>query len=370
MMIKQMKKSILKKAGMFVMASIMAVGFAAALGGCGNEEEALPEENVKYEIALVTDDSLVLDGGHSETAWNAITEFGGTHGISHKYYKATEQTDASFIDAIKAAINKGAKVVIVDNNAMTGAVYKMQEKYPEIDFVLLDAEFEDPASAEELLAKNTVAADFDSGQAGYLAGYAAVIDGSTELGFIGQSEAPDIKAFGLGYVKGAERAAGELGTAVSMDYKYCDAEEGRDGAYKKAIDMYDGGAQVIFAAGSGIQEAVIEAAEAKEGKVIGSCTDQSGKSDKVITSAIYDIRGALKEILNGYTEGKFPGGSLLPFNANNNGIGLELKHNKLSNLTQDQYDAVYESLAKGEIQLNVDSIGSIKDIITVNLTFK
>ena len=363
-------KSVWKKAGMLAICSIVAVAFAVLLGGCKSEEDALPEENVKYEIALVTDDSLVMDGGHSETAWNAITEFGGTHGISHKYYKATEQTDAAFIDAIKAAINKGAKVVIVDNNAMAGAVFEMQKQYPEIDFVLLDAEFDDPSKAEDLIDKNTVAADFDSAQAGYLAGYAAVIDGSTELGFIGQSRTPDVKAFGVGYVKGAERAAGEIGAEVTMDYTYCNEGEGRDAAYKKAIDMYDDGAQVIFAAGSSIQEAVIEAAEAKDGKVIGSCTDQSGKSDKVITSAIYNIRGALKEILSGYAEGKFPGGLVLPFNADNDGIGLELKHNRLSNLTQDQYDTVYESLAKGEIQMNVDRVESIKDIITVNLTFK
>jgi len=365
-----MKKSVLKKAGMLIIGGVVAFAFAAALGGCGNEEEALPEENVKYEIALVTDDSLVMDGGHSETAWNAITEFGGTHGISHKYYKATEQTDAAFINTIKTAINKGAKVVIVDNNSMANAVYEMQKQYPEIDFILLAAVFDDLENAEDLLTKNTVAAVFDAAQAGYLAGYAAVIDGSTELGFIGQSKTPDVKAFGVGYVKGAERAAGEVGAAVTMDYKYCEEGDSREAVYQKATDMYDGGAQVIFAAGSGIQEAVIEAAEVKDGKVIGSCTDQSAKSDKVITSAVYDIRGALKEILGGYVKDKFQGGLVLPFRADNDGIGLALKNNRLSNLTQDQYDAVLESLAKGEIQLNVDHVESIKDIITVNLTFK
>ena len=41
-----------------------------------------------------------------------------------------------------------------------------------------------------------------------------------------------------------------------------------------------------------------------------------------------------------------------------------------NNLTQDQYDAVYESLASGEIKLDAGSVDSVKDIITVNLTFK
>ncbi len=348
----------------------MVLAFAVLLGGCAEEEEALPEENVKYEIALVTDDSLIMDGGHSETAWNAITEFGGTHGISHKYYKAAEQTDAAFIDAIKTAINKGAKVVMVDNNKMANAVYEMQEIYPEIKFALIDADPYDPDNGDILILQNTAAVSFDSGQAGYLAGYAAVIDGSTELGFIGESKAEDIKAFGYGYVMGAERAAGEIGVPVTLEYKYCENPADRDAVYKTASAMYQDGAQVIFAAGRNIQEPVIEAAEAEDGKVIGSCTDQSGKSDKVITSAVYNIKDAIKEILDGYADDKFPGGTVIEYNAHNNGIGLELKHNHLKNLTQNQYDDVYKALANGDIKINLDIIDSVSDIITVNLTLK
>ena len=365
-----MRKTWLKKAGALIAGGVVAFAFAAVLGGCANEEEALPEENVKYEIALVTDDSLVMDGGHSETAWNAITEFGGTHGISHKYYKAAEQTDAAFEEAIRDAINKGAKIVIVDNNSIANAVYEMQEVYPEIKFVMLDAYPYDPDNGDILITQNTVAADFDSAQAGYLAGYAAVIDGSTELGFIGQSGAEDIKAFGYGYVMGAERAAGEVGAEVTMDYKYCENASDRDAVYKQAAGMYDNGAQVIFAAGSRIQQTVIEAAEAKDGKVIGSETDQSVKSDKVITSAIYNIRGALKEILGDYTEDSFRGGEVIEYNAHNEGINLELKNNKLSNLTVDQYKEIYDNLASGEIKFNFENIASVQDIITVNLTLK
>jgi len=349
---------------------IAAFALAAALGGCASEEEALPEENVKYEIALVTDDSLVMDGGHSETAWNAITEFGGTHGISHKYYKATEQTDAAFVDAIKNAINKGAKVVIVDNSNMADAVYEMQEVYPEIDFLMMGADPYDPENGDILILQNTAAVVFDAAQAGYLAGYAAVIDGSTELGFIGENKTDEIKDFGYGFVMGAERAAGEVEEPVTVTYKYCDDASDREAVCKSATEMYETGVQVVFAAGSEIQEPVIEAAEAEDGKVIGSGTDQSGKSDKVITSAVYGIKDAIKEVLGDYSDGKFPGGTVLEYNARNEGIGLELKNNRLKNLTKSQYEEIYEGLAKGEIRVNTENIESVKDIITVNLTVK
>lgn len=363
-----MRRAWIKRAAALITGGVIAFACGALLSGCASEEEALPEENVKYEIALVTDDSLVMDGGHSETAWNAITEFGGTHGISHKYYKATEQTDAAFIDAIKTAINKGAKVVIVDNNKMANAVFKMQKEYPEIDFILMDPDPYDPDNGDILIQKNTAAVAFDSGQAGYLAGYAAVIDGSEQLGFIGEAKTDEINAFGYGYVMGAERAAGETGTPVTMVYKYCEKPSDGDAVYNTAKAMYADGAEVIFAAGSSIQEPIIEAAEAQDGKVIGSCTDQSGKSDKVITSAVYGITEALKGILGQYVDGDFPGGEIVKFDAGNNGIGLELKNNRLENLTQKQYDEVYEALAKGDIKIDTENIKSVQDIITVNLT--
>ena len=45
-----MFRSRLKKAGMLMIGGVVAFAFAAALSGCASEEEALPEENVKYEI--------------------------------------------------------------------------------------------------------------------------------------------------------------------------------------------------------------------------------------------------------------------------------------------------------------------------------
>ena len=40
----------------FTLAIVTAFAVAVFLGGCGNQEKAVPEENVDYEIALVTDD--------------------------------------------------------------------------------------------------------------------------------------------------------------------------------------------------------------------------------------------------------------------------------------------------------------------------
>ena len=361
----------MKRTIAMIMSVMVAFAFSFVMTGCGNnEEKELPEENVDYEIALVTDDGLIMDGGHSEVAWNTITEFGSTNGISHKYYKATEPTEGAFVETIKLAINKGAKIVIVDNSSMQEAVYKMQEEYPEIKFVIINADAYDAETGDILLESNTTVISFDSGQAGYLAGYAAVIEGYTNMGFIGQTDSAEIKGLGYGFIKGANRAARELGTTVNVKYVYAEDGADQDAVYKTASDMYGAGTEVILAGGSDIQEPVIEAAEAKDGKVIGSGTDQSAKSDTVITSAIYNINTALKEVLNDYEGKEFPGGEVQNYNAYNNGIGLELKNNKLNVLTQKQYDTVFDELADGSIKINTDKIESVQDLKTTNVTIE
>ena len=62
---------------------------------------------------------------------------------------------------------------------------------------------------------------FQEDQAGFLAGYAAVKDGYTKLGFMGGMAVPAVIRFGYGFVQGAEFAAEEDGvTGVEVMYNY------------------------------------------------------------------------------------------------------------------------------------------------------
>lgn len=364
-----MSISKLKKITGIAFCILTAFACCLAISGCESQEEAVPEEDVDYEIALVTDDGLVMDGGHSEVAWNAIVDFGGTNGISHKYYKAAEPTDTAFEETIRTAINKGAKLVIIDNSSMQEVAYVMQKEYPEISFVMTEAEPYDE-NGDIRIEKNTVAVAFDSGQAGFLAGYAAVNEGYTELGYIGQDDSDENKGFGYGFVKGANRAARELGVSVTMKYRYCSEKSDQDSIRHMAYEMYEDGIECIFAGGGNIQVPVIDAAEAGNGKVIGSITDQSSKSDTVITSAIYNISDAVKSILKDYKQKEFPGGDVVEYNAYNKGIGLEVRNNRLDNLQQSQYDTIYSMLAKGEIKVRTDKAETPEEIRVSNVTFE
>lgn len=347
---------------------LLIAGLVATLGlvftGCQDTStlEEQPEEQIEYEIALVTDDSLIMDGGHSEVTWNSIVEFGATNGISHKYYKATEATSTAYNEAIDIAVGKGAKVVIADGETLEDVIYEAQDKYKDVKFILINAEPVNEANGDIKVHMNTVAITFATEEAGFLAGYAAVSEGYDRLGFIGENTSLDIRNYGYGFIRGANRAARENGINVEMKYRYCGEDESRDSIYSSAKKWYEDGTELIFVGGYEAVTSVAKAAEAVDGKVIGSGTDRSQLSDRVITSAVVNIPMALNKALMDYKKGNFPGGQVLEYGAAQEGVSLELKNNKLTNSQLSKYEEVLDDIASGEIKIRTGQITSVDEI--------
>src|SRR5690606_31217205 len=139
---------------------------------------------------------------------------------------------------------------------------------------------------------NTVNILFQEEQPGFLAGYAAVAEGFTNLGFMGGMAVPAVKKFGIGYVAGAFYAAHELNKTITFDanrYEYLGNFDNDPAHTNRAAGWYDAGVEVIFAAAGGAGNAVMAAAEQKNKKVIGVDIDQSGESTTVISSAMKDL---------------------------------------------------------------------------------
>ncbi len=338
---------------------LASVSLVFALAGCSAPEEEQPEDQVEYKIAMVTDSGLILDGGYSQVAWTAISDFGAGKGISHKYYKAAEATEESYQATIDNAVAKGAEVIVADGCSFEDVVYNAQKQYSDVKFVLIDAEPVDAESGETKIADNTMAILFSSEQAGYLAGYAAVKDGYRELGFMGSEEIPMIVDYGYGFLQGAEAAADEMKAEVDIKYHYCVEDEDRNAVTSRASRWYEEGTEAIFACGSQVDMPVIEAAELLDKKVICCETDKSQMSDTVVTSAVKDIGAALERVLSQYDGDAFPGGEIVSYDVENEGIRLELENGRFTNFTEDDYSAVREELAAGNIQVKTLAAGGI-----------
>ena len=348
---------------------ITAMAFVL-MTGCQDEEAEQPEEMIDYEIAFITDDGLINDKGVCEAVWNSVTDFGATRGISHKYYKATEAKANAVKEVLDTAVNKGAKVVIVDSTKIANIILKLQDEYKDINFITINTDAYNPENGDILIKDNTVALTYATEQAGYMAGYAAVKEGYTQLGCMVEDQSKQMVNFQYGFAKGANRAAKENGETVTLKCVAFDMNNPREEASKKAAKWYQDGTEVIFACGDKIESEIIEQAETYEGTVIGGITDKGEVSDTVAISAVEDINSTLQETLQQYVDGKFPGGEVKKYGVAEDAVSLDYKNSRLKNFIVDQYNALYEQLKDGEVKVRVDDINSLEDLELSNVEIK
>lgn len=354
----------MKKLLIMITVAVMCFVFAA----CGEEKEQ-PEDQVDYEIAMVTAAGLLMNGGYSEVAWDVITDVGESRGISHKYYKAAEATDEAYSEAIRNAVDRGAKVIVADGYSFEDVIYKAQKQYPDVKFILIDAEPMDQESGKQDIGDNTMSIVFASDQAGYLAGYSAVKAGYDKLGFMGAAKKSIYVKYGYGFVQGAQDAAGDDGRDVTVRYTYFNGEDEREDILEKANRWYKD-TDLIFVCGSSIESPVIEAAELSEGKLIASETDKSGMSDTIIASAVKDIGRALKDALEGYADGEFSGGREISCSAEDGYISLEYDDSQMKNFSKSDYKAVMKELKDGAVKIKSADEFKLEDLKLDNVKIK
>ena len=274
------------------LALLLALVMMLSLVACGGEEaaEAGAEE---YRVAMVTDYGDITDQSFNQTTWEACREFGETTGTEVKYYKPTTNDTAGRVASVELAIAEGYNVIVMPGYAFGGTIAEVSGNYPDIKFIGLDVSKGDLLEGgvalkgesydynpdnwtltDYVYMDNVYCAIYKEELSGYMAGYAAVKMGYTNLGFLGGMAVPAVIRFGYGFVQGVDAAAAELGIAANVKYAYGNQFFG-DADITAVMDTwYAGGTQVVFACGGGIYTSAAEAAKKVGGKVIGVDSDQ------------------------------------------------------------------------------------------------
>lgn len=316
-----------------------------------------------YELALVTDIGTIDDKSFNQGAWEGVVQYAKESGKSYKYYQPAEKTTDSYSETIDLAIEGGAKIVVCPGYLFEEAVFLAQDKNPEVKFILLDGEPHNADYSEYKTADNTMAILFQEDQPGFLAGYAAVKDGYTKLGFMGGMAVPAVIRFGYGFVQGAEYAANEMGlSSLEISYNYTGGFDATPEVQALAASWYGAGTEVIFGCGGGVGNSVMAAAEANGKAVIGVDVDQSPESDTVITSAMKKLSVSVYDGIKSEYDNAFAGGKTTVFSAENDGVGLPMETSKFKTFSSDDYDAIYAKLAKNEITIKNDTTATIEDL--------
>ena len=336
----------MKKIISLLLAATLAVG---CLVGCGGGQAA------GYEIALITDKGNIDDKSFNQGAWEGVEAYAKANNKTYQYYKPEDASDEGYLKKIQDAVAGGAKIVVCPGYLFEVAVYSAQTQFPDVKFILLDGTPHTADYATYETKSNVACVMYAEEEAGFLAGYAAVKEGFTTLGFEGGMAVPAVVAFGYGYLQGIEAAATEMGLAdgsVKVFYHYTGNFDESDANKQTAKGMIQSGAQVIFGCGGSVGKSVFAAAAEGQIKTIGVDVNQKGDSDTVITSAMKGLGASVQAVLASIYDNSFAekyAGKTTYFDAKNNGVGLPDDFERFTKFTKADYDAVFKKLADGTI---------------------
>ena len=273
------------------------------------------------KISMVTDSGTLNDHSFNESAWNGVNAFakknGGTYDstnnvcnagvVQTKYYQPASDayTTVGRVAAIHDAVTWGAKVVILPGYLFQSAIKVCLHDtfYKDTYFLALDCtkfDSDNNYAAYDYTSKVT-SVIYREEQAGFEAGYGAVKEGYTKLGFCGGMAVPAVVRYGSGYCQGADAAATEMGKAdgaISIQYYYAGAFAATDSATTNCTTWYRNGTEVIFGCGGAVYNSVIAGSKANNNKPwIGVDVNQHADTS-LGTSQASCITSAMKNLQN------------------------------------------------------------------------
>jgi basic membrane protein A len=346
--------------------------FAVLLAGAFTLASCQAAETT-FKVAMVTDVGDIDDKSFNQGTWEGIVEWAEENDVSHKYYRPTADEDDARLAAIDLAVAGGAEIVVTPGFMFEVVIYTAQTKYPDVKFVLIDGAPHAGDYATYETTANTKSILFKENESGFLAGYASVMEGYRELGFMGGIAVPAVVRFGLGYVAGAYHAARELGaTTWEFDpayYAYLGGFGPTDEIKNQAASWYSNDVEIIHVAAGGAGNSVMLAAEESEsGMVVGVDVDQAAQSPKVITSAMKALGVVVKQALTEWQAGTFQGGETVTLGAAEEAVGLPLGESfRFTTFTEAQYEEILGKLVDGSVvaPFTVDEFGEFLEALGV-----
>ncbi len=329
--------------------------------------ETQTASKAQYSIAMITDSGDITDQSFNQSTYEACKDYAAAQGLKFQYYKPTGDSNEARSASIEKAIDDGFTIIVMPGYLFGPSIAAVAPEYPDIKFVALDVSEGDVGGS----ISNVYCIVYQEEIAGYLAGYATVALGYTNLGFCGGMAVPAVIRYGYGFVQGADAAAAKLGKKGTIQYTYANQFFG-DADITAAMDtMYANGADVVFACGGGVYNSVAEAAAKVGKKVVGVDVDQKGTIDGAygegitLTSAMKGLyastQAALKTIVEDNAwdtvKGKFATlGLVSGTDMDSNFVGIPTGDGTewSSTFTKADYTSIVNDIYKGKVVVSND----------------
>ena len=320
-----------------------------------DEHADTPLDGGGATIALAVD-SDGADTGKNAMLWQGVQTFCTNFNYTAQLFTAEGEGLEANEDVLRQAAASGAELIVCAGQDMEVPLYELQNNYPTVSYLLLDGEPHSEDYSSYSTASNTHCALFSEEQAGYLAGYAAVSDGYTSLGFLGADMLPGIVRYGTGFLQGAQAAAEHNGVEVYLKIWYGGQYDASEEISARMSGWYSDGTQLIFACGGTLAQSCVTAAQESGGHVIAAEWNQSDLGSQVIGSAVKRYSTVVQnQLYEFYADGagwnSDQAGQTERLGVSVGAVGLSTAQWNFIDFSQDEYERLYSDIVSGTVKV-------------------
>jgi basic membrane protein A len=339
--------------------SEMSSTASSAAGESGAPEVEMTGDKSKVKVGMAYDVGGRGDQSFNDSAARGLDKAKAAGVTVVNEIEATaSDTDAQREDRLRQLAEGGANVVIAVGFAYEPALAKAAPDYPDVHFAIVDDNTLCDPAAKGGPAKNVACLTFAEEQGSYLVGVAAALKSkSGKIGFIGGVNTPLIQKFQAGFQAGVKATK----ASDTVDAKYItqppDFSGFNDPGQGETIakGMYDGGADIVYAAAGGSGAGVFKAAKAAKAWGIGVDSDQykaptlSAVKDVIMTSMVKNVDVAVWDDIAGAVNGKPLTGQHV-YDLKSGGVGYATSGGFVDDI-KPQLEAAKAKIISGEIKV-------------------
>jgi len=322
--------------------------------GSDNEGNGSSEETSDFSAAMVTDVGGVDDKSFNQSAWEGLNAWGEEHGLEQGegFDYAQSNDDSDYAPNLNRLVREDYNMIFGIGYKLEDAISEVSGQYPDTNFAIVDSVVE---------GDNIASITFADHEGSFLAGVAAAHKTKTDkVGFVGGTDSDLINKFESGFRAGVKT----VNPDIEIDVQYAGAFDAPDDGKLIASNMYKSDVDVIYHSSGATGNGVF--AQAKDIKnndpereiwVIGVDRDQYeegqiGDHNVTLTSMIKRVGNSVQEVSNMAMNDEFPGGEVLEFGVEDEGVGLADTHEEA--YTDDIAQAVddyKQQIIDGEIEV-------------------
>ncbi len=318
-----------------------------------------------FTACMVTDEGGVDDDSFNETSWAGVQRAEEELGVTGRVLESDSPSD--YEPNIQEFLSQDCNIIVAVGFALAEAVGTAAENNPDQLFAIVDHNFTDAETGEDVTYENVRELTFATDEAAFLAGYVSA--GMTETGTIGTYGGrpfPTVTIFMDGYLAGAEYYNAQNDANVEVLGWEGDPDTGQftgdftdQGRGRQITDqLLQNGADIIMPVagpvGLGSAQAIQEAGE---GKLVWVDTDGCESTDfcsLMLTSVMKNMDVAVFDSIEAAVNDEFEGG-LYTGTLENEGVQIAPFHEYEDEVPQeitDQLDQIREQIIAGELSVD------------------